>query len=475
MDKEHFFTLLVEQQERGKELLSLISNMHESQNDFGDGMVIVGGEDLFYVPDDELDEFTNKFESWKSYVHELLEAQFGNDDQFVYDWDSNIGIYISKREPILPQLKKKVNKGVSLLDSFVQRLDFHFHDDEYVEKALKQGNIVKSPKVFISHASLDMDIIREFIDQILKNGLGLSDENIACTSFEWTTVSLGDNIPSYIYKNIEMSSVVLSMVSQAYKMSEPCQNEVGAAWALKRKPISIILPDADFSELGWLVNLDKAGRIDNADFLNHLQVDLCNLLGIQPKTALHWTPCVTKFIESIKKQVPVSKTNVKTEAAEQKHDKDLFIDFDKKFSEEDINYTLYNIQHTTHFSDFDLTTWHKIIHWFGQTSNTFLTKDVQDAAHQLCESLKQLLTFIGEANYSPDRISWSIEEDRNVTPEKWREIHEARIYSWEPEPYDSSLYHKRENIVLNRIPEIVGSIENSYNVFRMSIKKNLFI
>lgn len=121
MDKEHFSKLLIEQQERGMALLSLISNMHEGQNDFGDGMVMFGGEDLFYVPDDELDEFTNKFESWKSYVHELLADQFGRDDQFVYDWDSNTGTYISKRKPILPQLKKKVNKGMSLLDSFIQR------------------------------------------------------------------------------------------------------------------------------------------------------------------------------------------------------------------------------------------------------------------------------------------------------------------------------------------------------------------
>lgn len=41
-------------------------------------------------------------------MSELLKSQFGGDDKFVYDWDSNNGTYISKREPILPQLKKKV-------------------------------------------------------------------------------------------------------------------------------------------------------------------------------------------------------------------------------------------------------------------------------------------------------------------------------------------------------------------------------
>ena len=125
MEKEQFSNHLIEQRNRGKELLSIISNMHESQNDFGDCMVMFGGEDLYYVPEDELDDFLNKFEEWKSFMSELLKTQFGVDDQFVYDWDSQIGTYISKRNQILPQLKKKVNKGISLINSFMQRLDFH--------------------------------------------------------------------------------------------------------------------------------------------------------------------------------------------------------------------------------------------------------------------------------------------------------------------------------------------------------------
>ena len=69
MNKEQFSKLLIKQQDRGKTLLSLISDMHESQNDFGDGMVMFGGEDLYYVPEDELEGFKNKFTQWKSYVY----------------------------------------------------------------------------------------------------------------------------------------------------------------------------------------------------------------------------------------------------------------------------------------------------------------------------------------------------------------------------------------------------------------------
>lgn len=123
MDKEQFSKLLIEQQDKGKALLSIIANMHESQNDFGDGMAMFGGEDLYYVPDNELNEFINKFTAWKSYVYELLETQFGNDCKFVYEWNTYVITYVSKRLPILKQLSNNVNKALSLIDSFLERVD----------------------------------------------------------------------------------------------------------------------------------------------------------------------------------------------------------------------------------------------------------------------------------------------------------------------------------------------------------------
>lgn len=136
------------QREKGMDLLSHISNMHEGQNDFGDGMVLYGGEDLFYVPEDELDVFTNKFSSWKSYVLELLVAQFGRDDQYVYEWNTYVVTYVSKRKPILNQLKKNVNKALSLIDSFLERIDLRM---ETKSTAQLNDEIVKNKRVFVVH------------------------------------------------------------------------------------------------------------------------------------------------------------------------------------------------------------------------------------------------------------------------------------------------------------------------------------
>ena len=155
------------------------------------------------------------------------------------------------------------------------------------------------PLIFISHAGNDKEIVKLFVDYILKNGLGLRDENIVCTSFEETTMKGGEDIPLYIKKNIKESSVVLSMVSQNYRRSEGCMNEVGAAWALDNPPIQIVLPDADFDSIGWLVCLNKALKISERSNLDKLYETLCKRTAIIEPSITSWNGAVTSFLEKL--------------------------------------------------------------------------------------------------------------------------------------------------------------------------------
>lgn len=155
------------------------------------------------------------------------------------------------------------------------------------------------PLIFISHAGNDKAIIKLFVDYILKNGLGLRDENIICTSFEETTMKGGEDIPLYIKKTIKASSVVLSMVSQNYRRSEVCMNEVGAAWALDNSPIQIVLPDVDYDCIGWLVSLNKAIKISERGNLDNLCETLCDRLEITKPSLKSWNGAVTTFLEKL--------------------------------------------------------------------------------------------------------------------------------------------------------------------------------
>ena len=155
------------------------------------------------------------------------------------------------------------------------------------------------PLIFMSHAGNDKAIIKLFVDYILKNGLGLRDENIICTSFEETTMKGGEDIPLYIKKTIKESSVVLSMVSQNYRRSEVCMNEVGAAWALDNSPIQIVLPDVDYDCIGWLVSLKKAIKISERGNLDNLCETLCDRLEITKPSLKSWNGAVTTFLEKL--------------------------------------------------------------------------------------------------------------------------------------------------------------------------------
>ena len=78
--------------------------------------------------------------------------------------------------------------------------------DDLIKNNSKKMNANK--KIFISHSSLDKDVVDQFVDKILKLGLGLKSDDIACTSREDTGVKTGEDI-----RNL----VVFSKVCHVYK------------------------------------------------------------------------------------------------------------------------------------------------------------------------------------------------------------------------------------------------------------------
>ncbi len=125
-------------------------------------------------------------------------------------------------------------------------------------------------KIFISHSSLDKRIITEFVDKILFSSCGLLANNIVYTSLESTGVNAGKDIKEYIKQTIKESSYVIFMISDNFKNSEICLNEMGAAWALDKEVIPILLPHVSFQQVGWLNFYDRAIKIDDDKALDEI-------------------------------------------------------------------------------------------------------------------------------------------------------------------------------------------------------------
>lgn len=115
-------------------------------------------------------------------------------------------------------------------------------------------------KIFISHSSRDINYVKSFIENVLLLGLDIPSERIFCSSMESQGVKSGQYIPDRLKEEINKSSLALLFVSKNYKSSEICLNEVGAAWATlnKESVIPMLLPNTEFSELGFL-DLSRLG------------------------------------------------------------------------------------------------------------------------------------------------------------------------------------------------------------------------
>lgn len=158
-------------------------------------------------------------------------------------------------------------------------------------------------KIFISHSSKDKEVVDLFKNIILNAGLGISDNDIAYTSAPETGVPTGGNIPQYIKDNIADSDFVFFMISDNYRQSEVCLNEMGAAWALDKNIKPLLLHNVSFESVGWLYRMNLCAKIDDADRLDELRDEFLDKYDSRTKTAV-WNRQKAEFIAQIATLTP---------------------------------------------------------------------------------------------------------------------------------------------------------------------------
>ena len=178
---------------------------------------------------------------------------------------------------------QKIRRDFCVLVDKLERGDFGIEKQPAVA-SIQSSAPTSKKRIFISHASKDGVLIGKFVDSIFLLGMGMDSEIIAYTSREDIGVPAGESIPQFIQDNIACADIVLLMISDNYKSSEVCLNEMGAAWALNKHIIQILLPNTSYDKLGWLCSLDKALKIDDADSIDGLCEVFADKLdiGIKP-------------------------------------------------------------------------------------------------------------------------------------------------------------------------------------------------
>lgn len=140
---------------------------------------------------------------------------------------------------------------------------------------------INQRKFFISHASADKKIIEAFYEKILMLGCGFQRQDIFCT-LNHSDIRTGDDFRNEIVNNMKNCDYVLCFISNNYKKSEVCQNEMGAAWVLEDKRLyPFKFPNVDFTELGFIAKVKQTADITDKSKLDEFYIELCQRYNLQ--------------------------------------------------------------------------------------------------------------------------------------------------------------------------------------------------
>ena len=117
----------------------------------------------------------------------------------------------------------------------------------------KRDNSLK--KIFISHATKDKEIVEELID--LLETIGISSTQIFCSSFEGYGIPLGGNFLDTIKEELSAEVLVLFVITNNFYDSKVCLCEMGAAWALSKEHIPIVVPPLSYSDIQAVIPLTQ--------------------------------------------------------------------------------------------------------------------------------------------------------------------------------------------------------------------------
>ena len=133
-------------------------------------------------------------------------------------------------------------------------------------------------------------------------GCRFSTQDIFCT-LDHTAIRTGDDFRDIIVDNMKSCDYVICIISENYRKSEVCQNEMGAAWAMENKRVlPFKFPNLSFKEIGFLNVVKQAADITDESKLDELYVELCKYYDLQ-QDLINFNQRKADFINVVNKYV----------------------------------------------------------------------------------------------------------------------------------------------------------------------------
>lgn len=206
---------------------------------------------------------------------------------------------IEKQEPeLVARIKKELGVLVGPANSCVNPYAFGAIVGLWSVLNAKYSKVRNGKKIFISHSSKDEKFVTDFVNHILCLGIGIDRDDIFCTSIEDLGIRNGEDIRKHIQENIRSAEYSFILLSNNYKASEICVNEMGAVWAYDANVRLYLLPNTDFPSVGWLCDARKANSVSNSVALDSLYKEMIEHFNL-PDRLVHWSQQRKIFLDRL--------------------------------------------------------------------------------------------------------------------------------------------------------------------------------
>lgn len=154
-------------------------------------------------------------------------------------------------------------------------------------------------RLFISHSSSDTDIVAPFVR--LLSAIGLNRDRLFCSSVDGYGIPQRENIYDFLKREFtEKNTFVVMMMSDNYYNSKPSLNEMGAAWAMSKEYVSILIKGFNFNKIEGAVDAQKIGfKIEDQYRLDEFKDNIVKEFRLPP--ILNWQEIKNRFLQEIER------------------------------------------------------------------------------------------------------------------------------------------------------------------------------
>lgn len=160
----------------------------------------------------------------------------------------------------------------------------------------------KSPMIFISHSSKDMNFAEALVN--LLETLGLNDNNVFCSSVPGYNITIGKDIFETLRRLFDEHELfVMFILSPQYYKSPVSLNEMGAAWVLRTEVFPFLTKEMNYNDMKGVIDKNIVSlKVDDKDAkfrLNEIKDKLIELFKLPHIEETKWERKRDQFLKEV--------------------------------------------------------------------------------------------------------------------------------------------------------------------------------